>query len=99
MRYPWLLALLGATVLGGRAGAAEVDSRIRVLVITGGHGFEKEPFFRLFKDNAEIVFTAAEHGKDSATAYERADLLEHQVVVLYDMPRNITDQQKARLLS
>lgn len=27
-------------------------SRIKVLVVTGGHGFEQEPFYKMFSDNA-----------------------------------------------
>lgn len=83
----------------GPAVAAEGGGKIKVLLITGGHGFEKEPFFKVFADDGEIAFTAAAHGKTNATAYERDDLLAYDVVVLYDMPKQITDVQKARLLS
>jgi len=51
-----LLAVLGASAMFG----AEPAAKIKVLVVTGGHGFAKEPFFQMFKDNAEIAFTAAE---------------------------------------
>jgi type 1 glutamine amidotransferase len=99
MRNRWLLASLSAAVFTGVAAAAESAAKIRVLVITGGHGFERGPFFKLFQDDPGIAFTAAEHAKDSATAYEREDLFSHDVVVLYDMPRDITDRQKAKMLS
>jgi len=79
--------------------AAETNAKLKVFVITGGHGFEKEPFFKIFKDNSEIAFTAAEHAKTNATAYERDDLLSYDVVVLYDMPKTITDAQKQEFLS
>ena len=43
------------------ASAAEGSpGKIRVLVVTGGHDFEREPFFKVFEDNAEITFEAAE---------------------------------------
>jgi hypothetical protein len=79
--------------------ALAADADIKVLLITGGHGFEKDAFLRVFKETPGIEFTHAEQGKDSATAYERGDLLKHDVVVLYDMPKNITDAQKAAFLS
>ncbi len=72
--------------------------KIDVLVITGGHGFEPEPFFNVFADNPEITFTPAKHTKD-ADAYEREDFLNHDVVVLYDMPKTISEAQKARFLA
>lgn len=73
--------------------------KANVLVITGGHGFEREPFFKVFSDNPDITFTAAEHAKGSATAWERDDLTNFNAVVLYDMAATITDAQKAKLLS
>jgi type 1 glutamine amidotransferase len=79
--------------------AAADAAKIKVLVVTGGHGFPKAPFFQMFADNAEIEYTPAEHAKTNATVYEREDLLRYDVVVLYDMPQNITEAQKARLLS
>ena len=68
--------------------------QIRVLVVTGGHDFEKEPFFKLFQDNSDITFHAVEHPNaherlksDAARAYD--------VLVLYDMWQAITEEAKA----
>ena len=90
-----LLAVLGASAMFG----AEPAAKIKVLVVTGGHGFAKEPFFQMFKDNAEIAFTAAEQDKTNATVYEREDLLSYDVVVLYDIAKTITEEQKQRFLA
>jgi uncharacterized protein len=95
-RRDWLRAfgaLLGAAVVPSHA--VEAVGKIKLLIVTGGHGFEVEPFFRIFQDNPEIVFTAARHGK-AADVYEREDLLSYDVVLLYDMPKEITEAQKAR---
>ncbi len=73
--------------------------KLKVLVITGGHGFDKEPFFKMFEDNPEISFTTAAHSKTNATVYDRDDLLSYDVVVLYDMPKEITEAQKTKFLS
>lgn len=89
------LLLLSMTSLA----LAETPAKFNVLVVTGGHGFQKEPFFQMFKANPEIEYTTAEHAKTNATVYEREDLLRYDVVVLYDMPQNITEAQKARFLS
>jgi Uncharacterized protein conserved in bacteria len=90
----FLTALLSSAGLAGDATTA----RIKALLVTGGHGFEAEPFFAIFQDNPEIEFTAAKHARD-ADVYERADLFEYRVAVLYDMPKTITDAQKARFLA
>src|SRR6185295_10296510 len=74
------------------------DKKIKVLVLTGGHGFRAEPFFKMFADNPEITFTAAAQGKTNAEAYDRADLFSYDVVVLYDSAGSINAAQKARFL-
>lgn len=94
-----LLAFLIVGLLGATTSPAAEAANLKVLVVTGGHGFEKEPFFKMFEDIPGITFTAASHGETNATAYERDDLLRYDVVVLYDMPKEITDAQKARFLS
>jgi type 1 glutamine amidotransferase len=73
-------------------------AKARVLLVTGGHGFEVEPFFRIFSENPEIQFTAAKHTQ-AADVYDREDLLTYDVVVLYDMPKVITDSQKEKFLA
>jgi len=95
LRLLFPLALFAA----GVASAGDAGAKLKVLVITGGHGFEQAPFFDVFKANPEIKFTHAEHAKTNATAYERDDLLTYDAVVLYDMPKEITEAQKAKFLS
>ena len=90
----WLLAL----VTGGMASAAEDGGKLKVLLVTGGHEFEPGPFFRVFKANSNITFTAASQDK-SSEAYERDDLLSYDVVVLYDMVQKISDTQKTRFMA
>jgi len=98
------LCFLLLLVLTGVASAAEPSSgkKINVLVLTGGHGFKAEAFFKIFNDNTEIVYTTASHAvipTQPATAYDREDLFDYDVVVLYDSAINITDAQKARFLA
>jgi len=100
MKTIWTLGavFLGLTI-GETGSAADGGGQLKVLVVTGGHGFKAEPFFQMFKANPEITVTHAEHAKADATGYERDDLLSYDAVVLYDMPKTITDAQKAKLLS
>src|SRR4051812_19297974 len=102
MKVPVLSALLLLFAVGFASAADNPNGKIKVLVLTGGHGFKPEPFFKVFQDNPEIVYTAASHGlvpTQSAEAYDRADLYDFDVVVLYDSPSTITDSQKARFLA
>jgi type 1 glutamine amidotransferase len=95
----WISALLTVTWFI-TASAADGGEKIKVLVVTGGHGFDKQPFFKMFSENAEIAVTEAAHAsKTDATVFERDDLLSYDAVVLYDMPSEITEAQKAKFLS
>lgn len=79
--------------------SVQAADKTKVLLVTGGHGFEKEAFFKLFDDNKDIAVTKAEHAKQSATVFDRDDLLLFDAVVLYDMPMVITDTQKKNFLA
>lgn len=94
-----LLFALLATFLGIVNSATAGTDKIKVLIVTGGHGFEKEPFFKMFEDNPEITFTNISHGKTNADAFERVALPDYDVVLLYDMPKEITEPQKAKFLA
>ena len=84
----------------GRAEAGEPaqgSGKIRVLIVTGGHDFEREPFLQIFKDNPGITWKAVEH--PNAHALLRPDAAkEYDVLVTYDLHQEITEQAKADFL-
>jgi type 1 glutamine amidotransferase len=90
MRALLLLGLLLASP------ANPAPAKLKVLVVTGGHGFQAQPFFKMFDDDRGLAYTAVTQDK-AAEAYERPDLYDYDVVVLYDSPSEITEPQKARL--
>jgi uncharacterized protein len=94
-RHIFSLALIALGALTTTLRAAEP---LKVLVVTGGHGFDRPAFFKTFQENPAIQFTEAKQGKTSE-AYDRPDLLSHDVVVLYDMVQNITGAQKTNFLA
>lgn len=49
----------------GSAAEKAGGNKTRVLVVTGGHGFEVAPFYRVFEDNPDITFVAVEHDAKS----------------------------------
>jgi len=88
-------ALLLAGTLVPCISAQAIDAPpTRVLVVTGGHGFERDPFVQLFKKTPGIVFTMVEHPQ--AQAHFKAEAAkDYDVVVLYDMWQKIDDTAKA----
>lgn len=87
-----LVALAGGTASGAES-APGAAGKIRVLVVTGGHDFEKEPFFKLFQDNSEISYEAVEHPNAHARLTPEASS-RYDVLVLYDMWQPITEEAK-----
>src|SRR5580765_7229401 len=105
MKRPRPVLLFAVIALGLRTFcplAAEPDKssgqKIRVLVVTGGHDFEHDQFFKLFSGNPDITFKPVEHPNahreltaEAATNYD--------VLVAYDMHQEISEAAKADLLS
>ncbi len=87
------LTLLAGGVAFAADPAKDSGDKIRVLVVIGGHDFEKEPFFKLFKDNTDISFEAVEHPNAHARLKAEASK-QFDVLVLYDMWQPITDETK-----
>ncbi len=89
-----ILALSLILTMGREEKAMAEDGKIRVLIVTGGHGFEREPFFAMFKSMEGVTFQEVEHPK--AHALWKPDAAKHyDVMVLYDMWGNISDEAKA----
>jgi type 1 glutamine amidotransferase len=102
MKTPAFGLLLFVFTASWLSAADSSSAKIKVLVLTGGHGFKAEPFFKMFEDNSEITYTTASHAvipSQPATAYDRDDLMTYDVVVLYDSATHITDVQKSRFLA
>ncbi len=94
--FPGILiafVLLTRLVASAAEAATATAEKIRVLVVTGGHGFDKEPFFKLFKDNPDITFQAVEHPNAYASLKAEA-AKQWDVLVLYDMQASIPDEAK-----
>lgn len=70
---------------------ALADDPIRVLIITGGHDFEREAFFEIFKGEKDITYREVQH--PNATRMFRPDKrASYDVIVLYDMWQTITEE-------
>jgi type 1 glutamine amidotransferase len=68
--------------------------KIRVLIVTGGHGFDPDAFFAVFRNNPEITYQAVEHPK--AQAWFKVEAAkQYDVVLAYDNYQEISDEAKA----
>ena len=76
----------------------ERPNKIRVLILTGGHNFEREPFFEIFKGHPDITWREVKQPEAQKWfAPERAK--EYDVMVWYDMFPSIGDAAKKNLLA
>jgi type 1 glutamine amidotransferase len=94
--WAWLCigVLLGPSLASAPAqGAGQRPTRIRVLLVTGGHDFEKEEFLRPFQENPEITFRTAAHPQ-AYPLLKAESAKDYDVLVLYDMYQGITEEAK-----
>lgn len=101
--------LSGAFVLPLLAGGLSIPTKgeeqemaekepIRVLVVTGGHDFEREPFFALFQGYEDLTCQAVEHPR-AHDLFKPEAAASYDVIVLYDMWQDITEEAKAHFIS
>ena len=58
----------------------------QVLIVTGGHNFERESFFQIFDDLPEIEYFEVEH-PEANDIYTSEKIDRYDVIVFYDMAR------------
>lgn len=68
-----------------------------ILIITGGHEFEREVFFEMFRDFGDITFTEKSHPLGAAGFSQNHARFD--AIIFYDMPDSITAAQQEELLS
>ena len=91
-------AFLAAALLAAPGARAAETPRIRVLLVTGGHGFEQKPFFQVFKDNPEITFEAVAQPK-AQDCFQPAAAARYDVIVLYDYWQPIGPEARTNFLA
>ena len=67
--------------------------KIKVVVLTGGHGFEREPFFKLFEGYDDIEYTEFQL-KDHSEIFEDVSDWDYDVIVLYNMSKEISRKRR-----
>lgn len=68
----------------------------RILIITGGHSFEREAFFNIFDSNPDLQWQEVKH--PNANIFYEGNLAENfDVFVFYDMNQEISTYEKKNL--
>jgi type 1 glutamine amidotransferase len=74
--------------------ADKQQEKIKVVVVTAGHGFEREQFFAIFDSFDNVKYVEAEQKDDSET-FEDIAGSDYDVIVLYNMTQNISTTRRA----
>lgn len=83
--------LVAAAAMGADAPAAKP---LKVLVVTGGHGFEEAPFIAMWKSFKNIEFTHLPQ-KEGGAAFASVADWPYDVVVLYNFNQQISEKEAA----
>lgn len=89
----WILAVF----VGWCAVAGAAEPPIRVLLITGSHGFDPR-LYAVLEGHKDIVWDKQTQLPDPCRAYEPQFAEDYDVVVLYDFEQQIDDTQKQAFL-
>ncbi|MBN2313693.1 MAG: DUF1080 domain-containing protein [Sedimentisphaerales bacterium] len=73
--------------------ADDENDEIKVVVITGGHSFEHDPFFKMFDQMEGIQYTEAAQ-KDHSEIFEDLSGWDYDVIVFYNMTQNISQKRR-----
>jgi len=71
--------------------------KLKAVVLTGGHDFEHEPFFSLFKGYSDIEYVEAVQ-KDHSEIFEDISKWDYDVIVLFNMTQNISPKRQENLI-
>ncbi|MCX6239568.1 MAG: ThuA domain-containing protein [Bacteroidia bacterium] len=68
-------------------------SKLKIIIVTGGHDFDRESFFQMFDSFKSLSYIELVH-PDARVLLGTIDLASFDAVVFYDMPKTITDEEK-----
>ncbi len=86
------LSSLLAAVEQVTAGVPPQSPKVRVLIVTGGHGFQAKPFFAMFDAIPDVEVTKAVFPQ-AASLLNPDAAKRFDVIVLYDMWKGLTPKQ------
>jgi len=88
-----VLLLIGYVCSCSKSLQPQQAEKIKVVVITAGHGFKEEPFFAMFDSFGDIEYTSA-HQQDHSEIFEDISKWDYDVMVLYNMTQDISPRRQ-----
>src|SRR5512133_1424669 len=67
--------------------------KLKILIVTGGHDFDRVSFFQMFDSFKNLSYLEIVHPQ-ARVQLGTIDLASFDGVVFYDMPKTITDEEK-----
>jgi len=89
-----LLTCSCSTISTPETSFAKHQEKLNIVVVTGGHDFEREQFFAIFDSLDNIQYVEAEQ-KDDSEIFEDIAGSDYDVIVLYNMTQNISTTRRA----
>ena len=80
-------------LLAGFTHPSLAQQKIKVLVITGGHGFQRQPFYNVFNAIPRITYDTLSQPQANALLATRA-VNQYQVLVFYDLVDSLLPVQQ-----
>jgi len=71
--------------------------KIKVVVVTGGHGFEQGSFYAVFNSFADVQYDKAQQ-KDPSEIFEDISNWNYDVIVLYNMTQEISVKRQQNFI-
>lgn len=87
-------AVISVATLSTFNSPAGEERKIKVAIFTGGHEFDRKEFFGMFDAIDDVAWEEFQQPKANELWCKPDELKGYDVVVLYDMWQQITDEQK-----
>lgn len=78
-------------------GAKKLDRTLRIIIVTGGHDFEREEFFAMFNSFDGIKWEERKRPQANEI-WLSENLRNYDAIVLYDLWQQITEEQKEGMI-
>ena len=79
-------------------GLCQAQTKQRIAIITGGHDFDREAFFDIFKDMIHVEYEEIIHPQGNQL-YDSSLIDDFDVLLFYDMVQEIDDSQKVDFIN
>lgn len=84
------LLILSVLILGPMSASAK---KLNVLIVTGGHDFDRKSFFEMFDSFKGISYTELKH-PEANLQLGKINPKTYDAIVFYDMPKTISEAEK-----